>query len=284
MLRRALYDHIQNQDDELSFHVNDIITVLHKVDDSWWLGEIINKDNKRTRGIFPVNYTEKYTEKEGDKAIDMKQKDEQHSPNDVDDAKPIPLKRIPHHLERINTRRPPTNRSSTDWSLSPPSSPTSLSSLSPTSIQSVMGSLPSSSVATLPAQTDTTDTPIQHFSPVTFTAADEGPPTPAKPTALQRHSSTSSSKSSQHSFASSTPRSTASSQYYYPSTPASTTRRSPGLESAGPPTPNTPQQKPTPIKTHASDLPPPTEYYGRPLPPNPSDNDWRWSVFKKRPL
>ncbi|SAM03715.1 hypothetical protein [Absidia glauca] len=272
MLRRALYDHIQNQDDELSFHVNDIITVLHKVDDSWWLGEIINKDNKRTRGIFPVNYTEKYIEKDSDNAPDTTKKDEQHSTNDVDDVKSTSLKRIPHHLERINTRRPPAKRSSTDWSLSPPPSPSSISSFSPTSIQSVMGSLPSSSTATLPPQTDDREPLAQHYSPATFTAVDEGPPTPAKTSTPQRQSSAS-SKSSQHSIASSTPRSTVSSQYYYSSTPASTRRRSPGIESAGPPTPITTQQKPTPIKTHALDLPPPTNYYGRPLPPRPSDDD-----------
>lgn len=61
MQRRALYDHIQDHDDELTFHVNDVITVLHKVDDAWWFGELVGKDNNISRGIFPVNYTESYS-------------------------------------------------------------------------------------------------------------------------------------------------------------------------------------------------------------------------------
>ncbi|SAL98830.1 hypothetical protein [Absidia glauca] len=61
MQRRALYDHIQDHDDELTFHVNDVITVLHKVDDAWWYGELVGKDNNTSRGIFPVNYTESYS-------------------------------------------------------------------------------------------------------------------------------------------------------------------------------------------------------------------------------
>ncbi|KAI8337619.1 hypothetical protein BC941DRAFT_396525 [Chlamydoabsidia padenii] len=61
MQRRALYNHLQDHDDELTFHVNDVITVLHKVDDSWWFGELVDKDNKTCRGIFPVNYTESYS-------------------------------------------------------------------------------------------------------------------------------------------------------------------------------------------------------------------------------
>ncbi|CAO3589959.1 unnamed protein product [Absidia cylindrospora] len=59
--QRALYDHIQDHDDELTFHVNDIITVLHEVDDAWWFGEISDSNNNKSRGIFPVNYTEPYT-------------------------------------------------------------------------------------------------------------------------------------------------------------------------------------------------------------------------------
>ncbi|ORZ24029.1 hypothetical protein BCR42DRAFT_402102 [Absidia repens] len=65
-LRRALYDHVQSLDDELTFHVNDIITVLHKVDDGWWLGELVDKNNRIHRGIFPVNYTEPHTNEDDD--------------------------------------------------------------------------------------------------------------------------------------------------------------------------------------------------------------------------
>lgn len=53
--RRALFDFTGQNDDEISFKVGDVITVINEIDKGWWVGEVHNK-----RGIFPVNYTEPY--------------------------------------------------------------------------------------------------------------------------------------------------------------------------------------------------------------------------------
>ncbi|CAO3638904.1 unnamed protein product [Cunninghamella blakesleeana] len=58
--RRAIYEHIQNHADELTFYPGDIITVINRVDEGWWLGKITDSGGNVSRGIFPVNYTKPY--------------------------------------------------------------------------------------------------------------------------------------------------------------------------------------------------------------------------------
>ncbi|CAO3594025.1 unnamed protein product [Absidia cylindrospora] len=108
ILRRALYDHVQSLDDELTFHVNDIITVLHKVDDGWWLGELVDKNNRKHRGIFPVNYTEPHTnDDDNDDNIDDNDdncgKETSEINNIVDQVIPVSINKIPND----NTNRAP---------------------------------------------------------------------------------------------------------------------------------------------------------------------------------
>uniref|UniRef100_A0A1I8F785 SH3 domain-containing protein n=1 Tax=Macrostomum lignano TaxID=282301 RepID=A0A1I8F785_9PLAT len=51
----ALFDFNPQDPDELRFRQNDIITVLGREDDSWWLGQ--TQDGRR--GVFPYNYVQK---------------------------------------------------------------------------------------------------------------------------------------------------------------------------------------------------------------------------------
>uniref|UniRef100_A0A1I8GDK8 GRB2 n=1 Tax=Macrostomum lignano TaxID=282301 RepID=A0A1I8GDK8_9PLAT len=53
----ALFDFNPQDPDELRFRQNDIITVLGREDDSWWLGQ--TQDGRR--GVFPYNYVQKYS-------------------------------------------------------------------------------------------------------------------------------------------------------------------------------------------------------------------------------
>ncbi|KAI9365788.1 hypothetical protein BD770DRAFT_377263 [Pilaira anomala] len=53
--RKALFDFTGQNNDEISFKIGDIISVIDAIDKGWWLGEFNSK-----RGIFPVNYTEEY--------------------------------------------------------------------------------------------------------------------------------------------------------------------------------------------------------------------------------
>ncbi|ORZ14204.1 hypothetical protein BCR42DRAFT_63585 [Absidia repens] len=91
--QRALYDHIQDHDDELTFHVNDIITVLHEVDDAWWFGEISDSNNNKSRGIFPVNYTEPYANRKSSNSnsssISKEEADIAKLKDDIDQGKII---------------------------------------------------------------------------------------------------------------------------------------------------------------------------------------------------
>ncbi|KAI8337504.1 hypothetical protein BC941DRAFT_470393 [Chlamydoabsidia padenii] len=58
--RKAIFEFEGQAQDELSFNVGDLITVVEPVDEGWWMGEI-NQDGIRRRGIFPVDYTEDVT-------------------------------------------------------------------------------------------------------------------------------------------------------------------------------------------------------------------------------
>ena len=48
----ALYDYHAQRSDELSFVKDDVIKVLWRDNDNWWMGEL---DDGR-QGFFPVNY------------------------------------------------------------------------------------------------------------------------------------------------------------------------------------------------------------------------------------
>ena len=48
----ALYDYQAQRSDELSFMRGDLITVLYKDNDNWWMGELPDGN----QGFFPANY------------------------------------------------------------------------------------------------------------------------------------------------------------------------------------------------------------------------------------
>ncbi len=48
----AAYDYQAQRSDELSFMRGDVITVLHKDNDNWWMGELPDGQ----QGYFPVTY------------------------------------------------------------------------------------------------------------------------------------------------------------------------------------------------------------------------------------
>ena len=48
----ALYDYQAQRSDELSINRNDVITVLYKDNENWWMGELPNGQ----QGFFPANY------------------------------------------------------------------------------------------------------------------------------------------------------------------------------------------------------------------------------------
>lgn len=50
---KALYDHVAEAEDELSFNVGELIEVLATSDDGWWKGKCNGRE-----GLFPVNYVD----------------------------------------------------------------------------------------------------------------------------------------------------------------------------------------------------------------------------------
>lgn len=48
----ALYDYQAQRSDELSFLRGDVITVLYKDNDNWWMGELSDGN----QGFFPATY------------------------------------------------------------------------------------------------------------------------------------------------------------------------------------------------------------------------------------
>jgi jouberin len=48
----ALYDYNAARSDELCLRRGDVITVLYKDNDNWWMGELVNGQ----QGFFPANY------------------------------------------------------------------------------------------------------------------------------------------------------------------------------------------------------------------------------------
>ena len=55
----AVYTYQAQRDDELSFAVNDIITVVDRSDSDWWHGEL-----RGQIGMFPANYVAAVTQQE----------------------------------------------------------------------------------------------------------------------------------------------------------------------------------------------------------------------------
>ncbi|MFW8314641.1 SH3 domain-containing protein, partial [Klebsiella pneumoniae] len=49
----ALYDYQANDDDEISFDPDDIITHIEMIDEGWWRGLCKNR-----YGLFPANYVQ----------------------------------------------------------------------------------------------------------------------------------------------------------------------------------------------------------------------------------
>ncbi|RIA94592.1 hypothetical protein C1645_548873 [Glomus cerebriforme] len=54
---KALYDYQKTIPEEISFTAGDIIAVLNTHSDGWWEGEILD-ESRKSRGLFPSNYTE----------------------------------------------------------------------------------------------------------------------------------------------------------------------------------------------------------------------------------
>ena len=50
---RALYDYQAEDENELTFDPDDIITDIEVIDDGWWVGSF-----NGARGMFPSNYVE----------------------------------------------------------------------------------------------------------------------------------------------------------------------------------------------------------------------------------
>jgi jouberin len=48
----ALYDYQAQRSDEISLVRGDVVTVLFKDNDNWWMGELPNGN----QGFFPANY------------------------------------------------------------------------------------------------------------------------------------------------------------------------------------------------------------------------------------
>ncbi len=51
---RVLYDYDAQDDDEISLHVDDVVTNIQQIDEGWWTGT----NPKQRNGMFPSNYVE----------------------------------------------------------------------------------------------------------------------------------------------------------------------------------------------------------------------------------
>jgi hypothetical protein len=54
---RAIYDYVAQRPDELSLKIGDIVNVLAKQEDSWWLGSL-----RGAQGVFPSTFVEQLPE------------------------------------------------------------------------------------------------------------------------------------------------------------------------------------------------------------------------------
>ncbi|CAG8728382.1 9486_t:CDS:2, partial [Racocetra persica] len=66
---KAVYSYEGDGEDELAMEEGDIITVLEE-HEGWWIGEIIDDDGTRRRGMFPANYTEELPTKSSRRIYD----------------------------------------------------------------------------------------------------------------------------------------------------------------------------------------------------------------------
>lgn len=57
----ADYDFKAGEEEELDFKRGEIITIIHKRDPNWWLGEIM-RGNKPCRGLVPSTYVRQYVD------------------------------------------------------------------------------------------------------------------------------------------------------------------------------------------------------------------------------
>ncbi|GFS13051.1 jouberin, partial [Elysia marginata] len=49
---RAIYDYRAQRSDELTLYKGDIVKILYKDSDSWWMGELLDG----SQGFIPANY------------------------------------------------------------------------------------------------------------------------------------------------------------------------------------------------------------------------------------
>ncbi len=57
---KALYEYTSSHEDDLPFHVGQIITVTDEEDADWYAGEYVDDSGVKLEGIFPRNFVEKY--------------------------------------------------------------------------------------------------------------------------------------------------------------------------------------------------------------------------------
>ena len=57
---KAVFEYTSDHDDDLTFSIGQIITVVQEEDDDWYLGEYTDETGAKAEGIFPKNFVEKY--------------------------------------------------------------------------------------------------------------------------------------------------------------------------------------------------------------------------------
>ncbi|CRG86761.1 hypothetical protein PISL3812_03772 [Talaromyces islandicus] len=57
---KALFDYTSEHDDDLNFHISQVITVTAEEDADWYYGEYVDDSGSKKEGIFPRNFVERY--------------------------------------------------------------------------------------------------------------------------------------------------------------------------------------------------------------------------------
>lgn len=57
---KAVYDYSSPHDDDLSFKIGQVITVVEEEDADWYIGEYVDDTGAKQEGLFPKNFVEKY--------------------------------------------------------------------------------------------------------------------------------------------------------------------------------------------------------------------------------